>query len=101
MWTRRDGRAIIDTMRVFVSAAVLLLAGGIAHAEPKQKVSVDTNPAGATVYLNAKEDGPVCEKTPCSFDAPVGKVTVIVELAGHRAKYEELTVPARPRAALK
>ncbi|MBX3155023.1 MAG: PEGA domain-containing protein [Deltaproteobacteria bacterium] len=88
-------------LRPVALLAPLLLGAGVAHAGPKQKVQIDTKPTGATVYLNAKEDGPVCKATPCGFDAPVGDTTLIVELAGHKPVIEILSVPARPKAPLK
>lgn len=80
--------------------ALLVLASGIAGAAPKRKVKIETDPPGATVYLNAKEDGPVCT-TPCTIDAPVGDTPIIVELENHQQLFENLVVPAKKPVSVK
>lgn len=69
------------------------LAGG-ATAAPTRKVAVDSEPAGATVYLTSKENGPVCT-TPCEVDAPIGDTPIILELANHVSVIENLSVSKR------
>lgn len=62
------------------------------------KVAIETEPPGATVYFNSKEDGAVCT-TPCTIDAPIGETPIIVEAANRRPLIENLIVPkktARP-----
>lgn len=72
------------------------------RAAPKRKVTVETKPAGATVYLESKENGPVCEATPCTFEAPVGDTPMIVELENHVSLIESLSVPnKRDRTPIK
>ncbi len=78
----------------------LAFLGSAADAAPKRKVKIDTEPTGATVYLNAKEDGPVCT-TPCTIDAPVGDTPIIVELENHKQIFEQLTVPAKKPLSVK
>jgi hypothetical protein len=81
--------------------AVCLVAGAAvtAAAGPgTSKVTFETDPPGAKVYFNAKEDGEVCT-TPCTVDAPIGETPIIVEAENRRAIIENLVVPrkmARP-----
>lgn len=83
--------------------AVCLLAGsaGARRAEAggkTSKVTIETDPPGAKVYFNLKEDGEVCT-TPCTIDAPVGETPIIVEAENRRSLIENLVVPkksARP-----
>ncbi len=98
----RTPRVIIDavTGRVLIAFGWLTFLGSVADAAPKRKVKIDTEPAGATVYLNAKEDGPVCT-TPCTIDAPVGDTPIIVELENHKQIFEQLTVPAKKPLSVK
>ena len=79
---------------------LVLLASSVAAAAPKRKVKIETDPPGATVYLNAKEDGPVCT-TPCTIDAPVGDTPIIVELENHKQLFENLVVPAKKPVSVK
>ena len=73
---------------------------GTASAAPKKKVKIDSEPQGATVYFNSKEDGPVCQ-TPCETDAPVGDTPIIVELENHKQLFENLVVTARKPVKVK
>lgn len=91
------GRVLFTIGWVF---GALAFVGSAADAAPKRKVKIDTEPAGATVYLNAKEDGPVCT-TPCTIDAPVGDTPIIVELENHKQIFEQLTVPAKKPLTVK
>src|SRR5258705_505189 len=72
-WERaRAGAIIIPGMRRVVFAAIFVgLVPGVAIAKPLQKVRVETEPRGASVYLNDKDNGAKC-KTPREFDVPVG-----------------------------
>ncbi|HEY6174005.1 MAG TPA: PEGA domain-containing protein, partial [Kofleriaceae bacterium] len=91
--------------RVLAAFLVLGLAGR-ADAGPGQgqgqaktsKVTIETDPPGAKVYFNLKEDGEVCT-TPCTVDAPIGETPIIVEAENRRSIIENLVVPrktARP-----
>jgi len=62
--------------------AVVLAVAGTAYAGPTRKVTITSDPAGATVWLNDKESDPVCPATPCTIDAPIGETPMIIELAG-------------------
>jgi hypothetical protein len=77
-----------------VSVVAVLAIASAAEAAPKKRVKIDSDPAGATVYFNSKEDGPVCT-TPCTVEAPVGDTPVIVELENHKQLFENLTVTTR------
>lgn len=86
-------------MRGVLAAAVLMLvAAGDAAAQNKRDVVVESDPPGADVYLNSKDDGSVC-KTPCTVKAPVGETIVIVEIENHLPLVENLVVPRRGKPA--
>ena len=80
-----------------IVTTLVLLAVGTAGAGTRRKVEVETEPAGAVVYLDAKQAGPACRATPCTIYAPVGESTLIVEMKDHASRYELLVVPARGR----
>ena len=67
---------------------------GVADAGPTRKVTVESDPPGASVYLNDKEDGEKC-KTPCTVDAPIGDATLIIELENHKPEFAAISVPKR------
>ncbi|MDX2087248.1 MAG: PEGA domain-containing protein [Kofleriaceae bacterium] len=79
---------------VLVLSLGLALAG-VASAETKRKIRIETTPPGAVVYLVEKEAGPVCEETPCTIDAPVGTTPVIIELKDHAPVFDNVTVPKK------
>jgi hypothetical protein len=85
-------------MRALLVAALVLLAAGEARAQAKRDVLIESEPPGADVYLNSKDDGSLCQ-TPCTIKAPVGEQAVIVELANHVPALESIVVPRRGRAA--
>ncbi len=67
-----------------------------AAAEAKKKVDITTTPPGAQVYLNLKEDGPVCT-TPCTVSVPVGATPIIIELENYQSLLEELSVEKKEK----
>ena len=83
--------------RAVVAAALVGIWVGQADAGSGRLVQVQSDPPGATVYLNEKEAGPVCPATPCSIEAPPGEQTIIIELANHQSKFEMVVVPKRGR----
>jgi hypothetical protein len=87
-------------MRAIFAAALVLLAvaAGEARAQAKRDVQIESDPPGADVYLNSKDDGSLC-KTPCSIKAPIGEQIVIVELADHVSLIESIEVPRRGKPA--
>jgi len=93
------GRSLVLTACLVLCAPASPAAGGPAQASAKtSKVTIETDPPGAKVYFNAKEDGEVCT-TPCTIDAPVGETPIIIEAENRRAIIENLVVPrkaARP-----
>jgi hypothetical protein len=64
------------------------------------KVMIETEPPGAKVYFNVKEDGEVCT-TPCTVDAPIGETPVIIEAENRRSLFEILVVPRKVPKLLK
>ncbi|HEY4182402.1 MAG TPA: PEGA domain-containing protein [Kofleriaceae bacterium] len=86
--------------RAAVAMLVVCSAVGIAVAAPKRKVKIETDPAGATVFIGEKENGPSCDATPCSIDLPVGESTLIIELSGYVAIFKTVTVPKRGNVKL-
>lgn len=87
------------TRRVPTVLGLLVLAG-VAGAAPKRKVKIESDPPGATIYFNAKEDGPVCT-TPCTVNAPAGETSVIVELENHKPLFENLVVKGKKPITVK
>lgn len=79
-------------MLVFVVALVLGAAVGRAWAGPTRKVSIDSQPRGASIYLGEKEAG-AAGVTPLVLDLPVGETVIIVELDNYIPKFETITVP--------
>ncbi|HEX4423232.1 MAG TPA: PEGA domain-containing protein [Kofleriaceae bacterium] len=74
---------------------------GVARADNKtSKVTIETDPPGAKVYFNLKEDGEKC-KTPCTIDAPVGETPIIVEAENRRPIIENLVVPKKSARPIK
>lgn len=89
-----------DSLAASALVLVAATAGDVAAA-PTRKVEITTEPAGATVYLASKENGPACAATPCTIDAPIGDTPLIIELANHVSLVENLAVPKRDRKPLK
>jgi hypothetical protein len=83
--------------RLVLACALVVSALGIARAAPKRKVQVETDPPGASVYLNDVDSGPVCEQTPCTFEAPIGTSTIIVRLDKYEPEIRELEIPKGKR----
>jgi hypothetical protein len=87
-------------------AQVLAVCLGLGHAGSALadgktgKVTIETDPPGAKVYFNAKEDGEVCT-TPCTIDAPIGETPVIIEAEDRRSIIENLVVPRKARRPIK
>jgi len=90
--------------QVLAACLVASAAGSAAAGGPGQgnaqgntktsKVTIETDPPGAKVYFNVKEDGEVCT-TPCTVDAPIGETPIIVEAENRRAIIENLVVPRK------
>jgi hypothetical protein len=75
---------------------VLVLLAGVAEAGPTRKVVVETDPPGATVYLNDKEAGPVCPATPCTIEIPVnGEANLIIEEASYAPEFTSVDLSKR------
>lgn len=86
-------------MRALLAAAlVLLAAAGEASAQARREVRIESEPSGADVYLNSKDDGSLC-KTPCTIKAPIGEQIVILEIANHVSLVESLVIPRRGKPA--
>ena len=79
--------------RLLVVVLAVLAAAAPAYADATRKVTIETEPPGATVYLNDKESGPACTPTPCEVTAPVGDTPMIIELDGYSPVIDSLTVP--------
>jgi hypothetical protein len=79
--------------RVLLVAAVLACSAGVVEAG--RTVLVETEPAGATVYIEDTAAGPACEATPCTIDAKVGTLTLIIQLEGYVPLFEAVDVPRK------
>nr|HEX4314608.1 PEGA domain-containing protein [Kofleriaceae bacterium] len=89
------GRLVVT---IALLAAVAVAAPRTAQAQATRKVTVETDPPGATVYLNDKESGPACTPTPCEVTAPVGETPMIIELDGYSPVLDSLVVPRGGKA---
>src|SRR5215470_12879759 len=93
-------RPLVLAACLVANAAGSAAAGGPGPSTSAKtsKVTIETDPPGAKVYFNVKEDGEVCT-TPCTVDAPIGETPIILEAENRRAIIENLVVPrksARP-----
>lgn len=84
-------------VRAVVATLLLGVWIGSADAGSGRKIAVESDPAGASVYVNEKEAGPACASTPCTIEAPAGEVTIIIELKDHASSFQELLIPKRGR----
>lgn len=84
-------------VRAVVATLLLGVWVGTADAGAGRKVAIESEPAGASVYVNEKEAGPACAGTPCTIEAPTGVVTIIIELKDHASAFQEVVVPKRGR----
>ena len=86
-------------MRVALALCVLV---GVARAAPTRKVLVETDPPGATVYLNDKEAGPVCASTPCTVEVPAsGEANLIIEAASYAPEFASVDLSKRGKLSVK
>ncbi len=82
-----------------LQAAVLLMGMvGVAGAGPTRKVKVETTPPGATVYIDDVGNGPACDATPCTINAPIGEPSLIIQLEGYEPDLVLVEVPKGKRA---
>jgi hypothetical protein len=94
------------TARTPALAAVWLMIAGLGWGHPATaggkttKVTIETDPPGAKVYFNVKEDGEVCT-TPCTIDAPLGETPMIIEAENRRSLFENLVVPKKTARPIK
>jgi len=84
--------------RLLLAAILLSTFGGIAFAGPTRKVSVDTEPPGASIYLDDVDKAPICQETPCTFSSPLGKHTVIARLDKYEPDFMEIDVTRNKKA---
>jgi hypothetical protein len=84
--------------RLLLAGALVVLALGSAQAGPTRKVLVDSEPQGASVYVDDVDRGVACEPTPCEISAPIGTVTLIIRLDKYEPEIKEVDVPKGKRA---
>ncbi|MFT3693147.1 MAG: PEGA domain-containing protein [Kofleriaceae bacterium] len=82
-------------MRLAAGIALGVCAAGTAFAGPTRKVTVESTPPGATVYINDIDSGAACDATPCTIDAPIGSSTIIFRKEGFNPEITSLDVPKR------
>jgi hypothetical protein len=75
----------------------LALAVGTAGAGNTRKVDIESEPAGASVYLNDIDSGSVCAATPCTIDAPIGQTPIILRKDGYSPEISSLDVPKKSK----
>ncbi|HEY5945387.1 MAG TPA: PEGA domain-containing protein [Kofleriaceae bacterium] len=78
--------------RLVLAGALVMAAMGSAHAGPTRKVQIDSEPPGATVYIDDIENGVKCEQTPCTIDVPLGSRLIILRLDRYEAEVAEVDV---------
>src|SRR5262245_14151176 len=83
-----------------LACLVLAHASTVTAGGRTSKVTIETDPPGAKVYFNLKEDGEVCT-TPCTIDAPVGETPIIIEAENRRSIIESLVVPRKTARPIK
>jgi hypothetical protein len=90
-------RVIITPMGRGPLAGVLLVVWvGVADAgNNTRKVDIDSDPGGASVYLNSVDDGASCNATPCTIEAPIGVSNVILRKDGYAPAFGQIDVPKR------
>lgn len=93
--------------RALVIVAIVAATPRLAEARKKkpaapkgQQVHLDTEPAGADVYLGDKDAGSVGQ-TPLDLTLPDGEYTVILEREGYVPKFESFVVEKRTGKAAK
>lgn len=77
---------------IWACCAILLGLVLPAAAAPTRKVTIETVPSGASVYVGDQEGG-AAGQTPLTLDLPVGDNVLIIELDNHIPKFETVTVP--------
>jgi PEGA domain len=76
---------------------LLALAGAPVRAEAKPyAVRIESQPSGATVYLDSKEGDPLGQ-TPYTGKIPSGAHTLIVELDGYVSQVQDIVIKRRRR----
>jgi hypothetical protein len=80
--------------RALVAGVALSVCIGTAEAGSGRKIDVDSDPPGASVYINDVDGGALCS-TPCPIEVPVGTVTIIIRKDGYTVDITEITVPKR------
>ncbi len=83
--------------RAPLAGAALVVWIGTADAGGTRKVEVESDPSGATVYLNDIDSGAACDATPCTIDAPIGTTPIIIRKDGFNPEITELEVARRGR----
>lgn len=68
---------------------------GRGEAAPTRKVEIESDPPGATVYIDDIDAGAACEATPCTIEAPIGSPSLIIRKDGFLASVTEITVPRK------
>jgi hypothetical protein len=84
--------------RLVLAGLLCAASVGVAAAGPTRKVQVETEPPGATVYINDTADGPACDATPCTINAPLGTPTIIIRLDKYEPVVEPLDVTRGKKA---
>jgi hypothetical protein len=88
-------------MRLIFWSSVFVLAGGsiaLGADGPYYRVTIDSVPAGAKVYVDGKQEGMACQAGPnCKPRMSRGTHSVILELDGYKAIEEAINVAGNQR----
>jgi hypothetical protein len=96
-------RPVVVVAAVLAGATVVVGAAPPALARPSkgkpraprvEKVRIESEPAGATVYLGDKDSG-AAGVTPLDLELPAGEQVVIIELDGYVPRFETVVVEER------
>lgn len=94
--SKQSDRRIIKFVPAFPQAASTLMTTRRtqASAAPScmQRVTITSNPCGATIYLDGIQTG----RTPMSFPVPPGRYTLILLAPGHQMYGKRILVPDGP-----
>ena len=90
----------VRTATIASAVAGVVIGVGVAEAQPKRKVRIETTPVGASVYVESKENGAACEPTPCTIELPIGETNLIVELPSYDTRFQTIVVPKRGKVRI-
>jgi hypothetical protein len=84
--------------RVAASLCLLAAVHIAADADPAVRITVESTPGGAKVYVDGKDNGMACQSGPtCKPNLPRGRHRLILELDGYQSLEETINVSGPQR----